>query len=291
MQPAPSSVLFLTRRDSSHPEGGGSELYVETMAAALAERGSAVTLFCAAHPGAPAEEVRDGVRVLRRGGPLSVFLHALRLHATGRLGAHEVVVDVQNGLPFFARLWCRRPVVVLVHHAHREQWPMVFGRLVGGLGWFVESRVAPRVQRGLRYIAVSATTRRELIDQGVPAEAITVIHNGADVPERPAAAKSPTPIICVLGRLVPHKRVECALEAAARIRRRLPDLKLAIVGRGYWEAPLRATAERLGLGDTVEFLGFVDEATKQQLLARSWVLAMPSLKEGWGLAVVEAAAQ
>src|ERR687886_1299632 len=79
MQPAPSSVLFLTRRDSSHPEGGGSELYVEKMAAALAERGSAVTLFCAAHPGAPAEEVRDGVRVLRRGGRLSGFLHALRL--------------------------------------------------------------------------------------------------------------------------------------------------------------------------------------------------------------------
>jgi glycosyltransferase involved in cell wall biosynthesis len=39
----------------------------------------------------------------------------------------------------------------------------------------------------------------------------------------------------------------------------------------------------------VEFLGFVDEATKHRALAQAWVLAMPSLKEGWGLAVVEAA--
>jgi glycosyltransferase involved in cell wall biosynthesis len=289
MSPPPASVLFLTRRDSSHPEGGGSELYVEKAAAGLAERGSAVTLFCAAHPGAAPQEVVDGVRVVRRGGRLSVFLHALAWHAGGRLGPHEVVVDVQNGLPFFARLWCRRPVVVLVHHAHREQWRVVFGRLLGRLGWLVESRLAPRLQRGARYVAVSPSTRRELVAQGVPAEAITVVHNGAEVPARPAAPKAAQPTICVLGRLVPHKRVELALAAAARIRRRLPDLHLQVIGRGYWEDELRAAAERLGLGDTVEFLGFVDEATKHRALASAWVLAMPSLKEGWGLAVVEAA--
>src|SRR6266540_3728290 len=106
MPPPPRSVLFLTGRDTSHPERGGT-----------------VTLFCAAHRGAPAEEVRGGVRVMRRGGHATVFLHAVLLHAAGRLGSHDLVVDVQNGLPFFARLWCRRPVVVLVHHVHREQWP------------------------------------------------------------------------------------------------------------------------------------------------------------------------
>ena len=290
MPSPPSSVLFLTGRDTSHPEGGGSELYVEKAAAGLAARGSTVTLLCAAHPGAPPEELRGGVRVLRRGGHLTVFLHAVLLHALGRLGPHDLVVDVQNGLPFFARLWCRRPVVVLVHHVHREQWPVVFGRLVGQLGWLVESRLAPRVQRGCRYVVVSPATRRELVEQGVAADAITVVHNGAEVPARPAAAKSPHPSILVLGRLVPHKRVEFALRAAAEIRRRLPDLEVKVVGRGYWEGRLRALTEQLDLGGTVEFLGFVDEATKNRLLARSWVLAMPSLKEGWGLVVGEAAA-
>ena len=290
MPPPPRSVLFLTGRDTSHPEGGGSELYVEKAAAGLAARGGTVTLFCAAHRGAPAEEVRGGVRVVRRGGHVTVFLHALLLHAAGRLGSHDLVVDVQNGLPFFARLWCRRPVVVLVHHVHREQWPVVFGRLLGRLGWLLESRVAPRVQRGSRYVVVSAATRHELVEQGVAADAITVVHNGAEVPPRPAAPKSPNPSVCVLGRLVPHKRVECALLAAAAIRGRLPDLEVKIVGRGYWEPRLRELAEQLDLGGTVEFLGYVDEATKQRILARSWVLALPSLKEGWGLVVGEAAA-
>jgi glycosyltransferase involved in cell wall biosynthesis len=94
----------------------------------------------------------------------------------------------------------------------------------------------------------------------------------------------------VLGRLVPHKRVELALEAAARIRRHLPGLRVLVVGQGYWEPRLRAAVTRLGLEDAVELLGWLDEEAKQRVLASSWVLAMPSLKEGWGLAVVEAAA-
>jgi hypothetical protein len=70
------------------------------------------------------------------------------------------VVDVQNGIPFFARLVAGAPVVVLVHHVHREQWHVVFGRMLAGLGWWMESRTAPRVHRGCQYIAVSGVTRR-----------------------------------------------------------------------------------------------------------------------------------
>src|SRR5918994_2705544 len=115
-------VLILNWRDTTHPEGGGSEVYVERVAAGLAAQGRPVTLFCAAHPGAPATERVGGIRVVRRGGRLTVYLHAWWAHLTGRLGGHDVVVDVQNGMPFLSALWCRRPLVVLVHHVHREQW-------------------------------------------------------------------------------------------------------------------------------------------------------------------------
>jgi len=123
----------------------------------------------------------------------------------------------------------------------------------------------------------------------VPAEAITVVHNGtiAPAPARPAARTS-FPSICVLGRLVPHKRVELALEAAARIRDHLPGLRVLVAGHGYWEPRLREVVDRLGLRDAVELLGWVDEEAKQRLLASSWALAMPSLKEGWGLVISEA---
>jgi glycosyltransferase involved in cell wall biosynthesis len=287
----PAGVVILNWRDTTNPEGGGSELYVERVAAGLAAGGRPVTLVCAAHPGAPAEEVAGGVRVLRRGSPRTVYLRAFLLHAAGKLGEHQAVVDVQNGMPFLSALWCRRPVVVLVHHVHREQWGVVLPRPLARLGWWLESTVAPRAYRRARYVAVSESTRQELAGLGVRAEAITVVHNGAGpLPATPPAPRAAVPTVCVLGRLVPHKRVEFALEAVARIRRRLPSLRLDVVGRGWWEPRLRETAERLGLGDAVRFHGFVGEVTKRELLASAWVLAMPSLKEGWGLAVMEAAA-
>jgi glycosyltransferase involved in cell wall biosynthesis len=289
-EPRPG-VLILNWRDTTHPEGGGSEVFVERVAAGLAAQGRPVTLFCAAHPGAPASERVGDVRVVRRGGRLTVYLQAWWAHLTGRLGGHEVVVDVQNGMPFFAALWCRRPLVVLVHHVHREQWRVVMPPLQAWVGWWVESRLAPRINRHARYVAVSEATRQELVGLGVASAAVAVVHNGTALPV-PAAAvpRTPYPSVCVLGRLVPHKRVELALEAVARIHPHLPELKVLVVGQGYWEPRLRETVERLGLQEAVELLGWVDEETKQRVLASSWALAMPSVKEGWGLAVLEAAA-
>src|SRR4051794_41617011 len=75
-------VLFLSWRDSAHPEGGGSENYVHQMAEGMAATGLRVALFCAAHDRAPAAEVVRGVRIVRRGGRLGVypraFLYVLR---------------------------------------------------------------------------------------------------------------------------------------------------------------------------------------------------------------------
>jgi hypothetical protein len=100
--------------------------------------------------------------------------------------------------------------------------------------------------------------------------------------------RSPTPELVALGRLVPHKRVEHALEVLARLSDRWPDLCLTIIGDGWWEDELRAAAQRLGVADRVTFAGFVDEQDKHELLASGWVHLCPSIKEGWGLVVNEA---
>jgi glycosyltransferase involved in cell wall biosynthesis len=95
--------------------------------------------------------------------------------------------------------------------------------------------------------------------------------------------------VLVLSRLVPHKQIEDALTAAARLRRSIPDLHLDVVGSGWWSQRLTAHAARLGIGDAVTFHGHVDDATKHQVMQQAWVHILPSRKEGWGLAVIEAA--
>jgi glycosyltransferase involved in cell wall biosynthesis len=286
-------VLILSWRDSSHPEGGGSEQYGESMAAGLAARGHQVTILTARHPGSTAEEQRDGYRILRAGGRFTVYLRTLLRVLTRRAGGFDVVVDVQNGTPFFARLITRRPVVVLCHHVHRDQWGIVFGGsrsgdLTARLGWWLESRVAPRVQRGCRYVTVSEVSRLDLIDLGVREQDISLVHNGTP-PPLPGTDRSPTPEIVVLGRVVPHKRVEHAVRAVAALQAELPDLRLTVLGHGWWSDEVRAEVERCGVSDRVTLVGHVDEATKHELLSRAWVMATPSVMEGWGLCVVEAA--
>ncbi|MGZ6791511.1 MAG: glycosyltransferase family 4 protein [Mycobacteriales bacterium] len=286
-------VVLLSWRDSGHPEGGGSELYAESVAAGLVARGHEVTVLTARYPGAGREERRDGYRVLRAGGRFTVYLRALLRLLLRRTGPFDVVVDIQNGTPFFARLVTRRPVVVLCHHVHREQWGIVFGgsrlgRLLARVGWWVESELAPRVQRGCRYVTVSEVSRRELEALGVRPEALTVVHNGTPDP-LPGGRRAEVPEVLVLGRVVPHKRVEHAVRAVAALREELPDVRLTVVGQGWWSDEVLVEVERCGVADRVELVGHVSEERKHQLLARAWVLATPSVMEGWGLCVVEAA--
>ncbi len=281
-------VLILNWRDLTNPEGGGSELYVESVAARLAAGGDRVTLFCAAHAQAPRDETKDGVRYVRRGNHLTVYVWAALLLLTGRFGRTGLVVEVHNGVPFLARLFTRRRVVVLVHHVHKEQWPVVFGPVGARLGWWLESWVAPRVNRRCPYVAVSDVTKAELVHLGVEAERISVVHNGTFPALPTTQQRAPVPTIAVLGRVVPHKRVELVLEAAAALQADLPDLRVEVAGDGYWLPTLRRKVAELGLEDVVVLHGRVSEQAKHDLLARAWVHAVPSVKEGWGLSVVEA---
>jgi glycosyltransferase involved in cell wall biosynthesis len=295
------SVLLLCWRDTGHPQGGGSEAYLQRIGAQLAAAGIAVTLRTARYPGAPRSEVADGVRISRAGGRYSVYVWALLAMALNELGARlglgplrrarpDVVVDTQNGLPFLARLVHGRRVLVLVHHCHREQWP-VAGPILGRLGWFVESRLSPRVNRRNQYLTVSPPSARDLVALGVDNERIAVVRNGLD--EAPAQSlsgpRSAAPRVVVLSRLVPHKQIEDALEAVAELRPRIPGLHLDIVGDGWWRQRLVDHVQGLDISDAVTFHGHVDDVTKHHVLQSSWVHLLSSRKEGWGLAVVEAA--
>jgi glycosyltransferase involved in cell wall biosynthesis len=283
-------ILFCNWRDTKNPEGGGSERYVENMARGLAGEGHSVTIACAAHDNAPREETVDGVRFVRRGTKLDIYVRTFLALLLGRYGKVDLVVDVQNGLPFFTRLATRKPVVVLVHHVHREQWPVVYPGLVGRIGWWIESRVAPRLYRRSQYVAVSQATRLELVELGVDRDRIAIVHNGNDPAPVVATPRSATPRISVMGRLVPHKQVEHAIDAVAAMRDDHPEVVLDIIGAGWWDAELRAYAEQSGVTDRVVFHGYVDDRAKHELLAESWIMALPSLKEGWGLVIGEAGA-
>jgi glycosyltransferase involved in cell wall biosynthesis len=174
-----------------------------------------------------------------------------------------------------------------VHHVHQEQWQVVYPGWRGRLGWWLESRVAPRLYDDCRYVTVSSASRDELARLGVTG--IEVIHNGTDPAPPRQLPKASVPTVVCVGRIVPHKRIEHAVDAIAEARKVLPDARLVVVGSGWWEDSLRAYVDQRGLQQAVEFRGHVSEDDKHAAYDEAWVLALPSLKEGWGLVVGEAA--
>ena len=284
----PLSIAICAWRDPRHPDAGGSELYVENVARGLVLAGHRVTLLSACANGLAKNETIDGVHHWRRGNRYTVFPRAAWTLLTRQVRP-DVVLDVQNGVPFLSRLVTRRPVAVLVHHVHREQWGMVFGPRLARVGWWIESRLGRRLYRRAPYLTVSESTASELVGLGVAADRIAIAHNGT--PELPAARvnRSATPRIVVLGRLVPHKQVDVVIRSLPALRAQHPGVAVDVVGRGYDEERLRGIAAELGVADAVVFHGFVDEQTKSDLLAAAWINAAPSVKEGWALSVVEAA--
>ncbi len=283
-------IAFLSWRDTTHPDGGGSEVFVESVGRELALRGHDVTLVCARHPGAPRREDREGVHLRRLGGRLTVYLWGLAWLIRHRRDV-DVVVDVVNGLPFASPLVRRRGVVALVHHVHAEQWRIIYPGLAGRIGWFVESRIVPLLYRGRPFLTVSDASARDLASIGVEPERITVVRNGLATVPAEVADEWPTPRLAVLARLVPHKRIEHAFVVLQRLSAEFPDLHLDVVGEGWWRDELLAAATDLGVRERVTFHGHVSEARRDELVGQAWVMVMPSVKEGWCLAITESGAQ
>jgi glycosyltransferase involved in cell wall biosynthesis len=111
----------------------------------------------------------------------------------------------------------------------------------------------------------------------------------------PRAAQSRTPAatppyVLFAGRFIPDKRAAAIVPALARARRACPDLRAVIAGDGPDRDRIRRAVAAHGLDDAVDLPGFVPQADLDALLASAACFVLPSRREGYGLAVLEAAA-
>ncbi len=141
-----------------------------------------------------------------------------------------------------------------------------------------------RIHRFAHLIAVSESTRRDMLRYWHPSAPIEVILNGID---RPASAPERRAGLRVLSltRLAPEKNLKTTLAVFARVQMQHPDARLTIAGTGPQEASLRATARRLGLEGVVSFPGFVDA---ERALREHDVLLQPSKADNLSYTLLDA---
>ncbi len=275
-------ILILNWRDLSHPASGGAEVYTEQVLRRWAAAGHQVTLFAAAVAGRPADEVREGYRIVRAGSRFTVYREARRWWQRHGRGHFDVVIDETNTVPFQAHEWVDdgARTIALVHQTCEEIWHINAPPLLAHLG----RHLSLIHLGGGPILAVSASTREALARFG--AHDVTVVPEGYEPPDplpRPAKEELPTAVFC--GRMVRYKRPGDVVRAVELARAAIPGLRLWMLGGGPLLDRLAADAP-----DGVDFLGRVSEQEKHDRMARAHVHLAASVREGWGLVVTEAAA-
>ena len=274
----PMKILFVSWRDLDHPKAGGSEVVVDRLARALRQRGHETALMCGG-PAGPHE-----YPVVSLGGTYTQYLRAP--FVARRFRDWDLLVDMANGIPFFSPLWWRGPRVCLFTHVHADQWHDYFPGPVAKVGYLLEQRAVPAVYRSTEFAAISPSTMDELRATGVSSDRIHLMHLGLDesvlVEPGPKAAE---PTFVVLGRLAPNKAIDRLLAIWERVEA-VTGGRLLVVGDGPERSRLEAQAPR-----GVEFLGRVTEEQKVELLGEAWLLVHAAPREGWGMVIMEAAAQ
>ena len=287
------NILLVNWQDLENPQAGGAEIHLFEIFSRLAARGHRVRLVCSGWQGAPRQAVVQGIEIERTGGRNSfALLGRGAVRRALRAEPADVVVEDVNKLPLFLAGLTALPLYVIVPHLfgaaafEEAPWP------VAAIVWLAE-RPLPRMYRRAGFQAISESTRDDLVARGVPAPQIRVIHPGTDTQAYaplPGLDRTPHPSFLYVGRLKRYKGVAYAIRALAVARRVRPDIVLDIAGSGDERPALEALARSLDVADAVRFLGFVSHETKLRLLRTCWATLYPSVKEGWGITVIEAAA-
>ena len=286
-------ILLVNWQDLENPDAGGAEIHLFELFSRAVAAGHQVDMVCSGWPGCRPASVVQGIRVERIGNRHTFALKGrAAVRSALRRTRYDVLVEDINKLPLYLARLSPVPSCVIVPHlfgltAYDEAaWPLATAVVAA-------ERLIPWAYRGSHFHAISESTRDDLIERGVPADRIVVIHPGID-PGRftpdPLANRSVPPSFLYVGRLKRYKGVDIAIRALATAQRTRPELTLDVAGNGDDRPRLEALAQGLGLGSSVRFLGFVDEAAKVKLLRATWANVFPSPKEGWGITVMEAAA-
>jgi|Napbiome12C3dose_1001474.scaffolds.fasta_scaffold00008_48 glycosyltransferase involved in cell wall biosynthesis len=292
------NILIFSWRGPSHPNAGGAEISTHEHAKGWVGAGHEVTLFTSAFAGCRKEEIKDGVKIIRRGKQiLGVQWEAFKWYLFGRHSRFDLVIDQFHGIPFFTPIFVRTKKLAFIHEVTKEVWKLNPWRvpmnwLPSVLGTFFEPLIFKLFYTRVPFMTVSNSTKKDLVQWGIDSSQIAVIFNGIRIEKINLLKKEKKKTLVFLGALSKDKGIEEAIEAFQLIDQlELKQWRFWIIGKAesrYLEK-LKQQCMDLGIKKSVTFWGFVSEKKKFELLSKSHIVINSSIREGWGLVVIEAA--
>jgi glycosyltransferase involved in cell wall biosynthesis len=279
-------------------EGGGAERMMVHLANAFVKRGVQVDLVLVRAVGAYQDEVSDQVRVidLQTRRILTALPKLVRYLRTHRPEAMLSTLTFANVVATWACGWVRHAPRLVLREANTVS-------AISGPASGFKSRLIPHLIGRFypwadRVVAVSRAAADDMVRAtNVPADLVTTIYNPVVTDElfekarkpldHPWFAEDAPPVILGAGRLEPQKDFETLIRAFHRVRSER-EAHLVILGKGSERAALEGLVQSLGVDDSVQMPGFVDNPFKY--MARADVFALSSRFEGLPGVLIQAMA-
>lgn len=291
------NILMLSWRGPKHPNAGGAEICTHEHAKGWVRAGHSVILFTSAFKGGKKEEIIEGVKIIRRGRQIfGTQWEAFKWYLFGYHQRFDLVIDQFHGIPYFTPLYVRTKKLAFIHEVTKEvwrlnQWPLLLNRLVAFFGELGEPWIFKLFYKNIFFITVSESTKQDLIKWGIKPHNITIVHNGFRKPKIKFFPKEKKKTVIFLGALSKDKGIEDAILTFKELNNQMKDWQFWIAGKSdsNYLRGIKRMAKNIGILDRIRFFGYVTERRKYELLSRAHILLNPSIREGWGLVVIEAA--
>ena len=289
-------ILWFTWKDRDHPLTGGAEVVNEELAKRLAADGHEVVFIVAGFPKAPKTTERDGFRIVRVGSRYTSYLAAFTEYRRHWRGWADILIDECNTMPYFTSLYSGEKQFLFFHMLNRQIWFHEFPPGLSHAGFLAEPVYLRLLKRSVPVITVSESTKQDLMRHGFRPGNIHIISEGIEIEPVPALnnlQKYDQPTMLSFGSVRPMKRTLHQLQAFELAKAKLPNLRLIVAGdasSAYGQKFARAV-RRSKYSSDIEVLGPVTKERKIELMQKSHLIAVTSVKEGWGLIVTEAASQ
>lgn len=286
------NILILNWRDPKNPKSGGAEIVTLQHAKAWVKKGYNVIWFSSKFNGSKDKDKIDGVSIVRRGGFISVYLFAPFFYLFSKV-KFDLVIDEIHGLPFFTPIYVRVPKIAFIHEVADEIWDYMFPFPINYIGKFIEPLYF-KLYKNIRFWTDADSTIDDLVEKGIKRKNCLAIN--CPIQNKPLMKppiKESNPTFIFVSRVVKMKGIEEVIKAFFYILREKKNARLWIVGDGdrKYVEKLKKTMISYSISPKVKFFGKVSETQKLYLLKKAHLLLHASIKEGWGLVVIEAASQ
>ena len=281
-------ILIFNWRDTRHVWSGGAEVYIQELSKRWVQMGHSATIFCGNDGHCPRYETIDGVSIIRRGGFYFVYIWAFLYYLLKLRGKFDVIIDCENGIPFFTPLFAKERKFLLIHHVHQEVFRKGLSSPLAWMASFLEKTAMPIIYRHEEIITVSPSSKADILDHKLTKKEPEIVYNGVDLAKYKPGFKNPTPMVLYLGRLKFYKSLPIFIRSAEKVLAALPNVQFVIAGDGEEKDKLIELTKRLKINNHFQFLGKVTEVGKVDLYKRAWLFVNPSYLEGWGITTIEA---